>query len=82
MHHKEAVELKRKPEMIPTNFTLKKKKKKILKQIARIRGKSNAMPQKSGLSSIYSKGKTRDGGCSVVHLLAKHPTYHILLLKV
>ena len=25
-HHKEAVELKRKPEMIPTNFTLKKKK--------------------------------------------------------
>ena len=28
MHHKEAVELKRKPEMIPTNFTLKKKKKR------------------------------------------------------
>ena len=26
MHHKEAVELNRKPEMIPTNFTLKKKR--------------------------------------------------------
>lgn len=60
-HHKEAVELKRKPEMIPTNFTLKKKK--ILKQIARIRGKSNAMPQKSGLSSqhLFQRENQRQG---------------------
>lgn len=30
MHLKEAVELNRKPEMIPTNFTLGKKKKKLI----------------------------------------------------